>query len=327
MSWLTIPDEKHAQAIFDIVGYSEERAPGRSVRTPGVNRTNKEEPEKLDSDKASLYRSGAGSAIFLASDCEAITFASKELARGLSAPDEEHYEDLTRLARWLWEHRGWLTENKVDEETVAAYRAGERLQLCMHHDSDWASSKVDRRSTTGMRATIGGFRVSHSSGTQPGLPALSSGEAELRSMSRACCSSIYIQKVAAELLISVDITLMGDSTAAMANAAKLGPGRIRHLEAAQMAVKEAVRRKLVRLRKVDGSLNTSDLHTKHVDGKTLDGFLPVIGFRKATEEDLAYSHCDQFKLNELSSLQRLPQRAPSEKVLGQAVRVVEHDVE
>jgi hypothetical protein len=273
------------------------------------------EPEDLDDRTASLYRSAAGSGIYLASDVEPITFAVKELARGLAKPNAEHWDDLARLGRWLWQHKDYLTENAVDEQTIAAYKAGGTLTIRCKHDSDWASSKVDRRSTTGIRVTIGGFKIAHSAGTQPGLAALSSAEAELRGMSKACCNAIFIRYVARELLIETQVVLEGDSTAAMANAAKLGPGRIRHLEVSQMAIKEAVRQRLVKLRKVLGTDNTADLHTKHVDFKTLQHHMLQLGFRLMTTVDREYRHCDQNSVNEMSTLKVLIDRSVKSDVV------------
>jgi hypothetical protein len=47
-------------------------------------------------------------------------------------------------------------------------------------DADHASKFDDRKSTTGVRVKLSGFLVLEASNTQPGLPALSSGESELR---------------------------------------------------------------------------------------------------------------------------------------------------
>lgn len=44
--------------------------------------------------------------------------------------------------------------------------------------------------------------------------------------------------------------MKGERSAAQLNAAKFGPGRIKHLETREMFVKEVVRLKLVRLQKV-----------------------------------------------------------------------------
>ena len=89
---------------------------------------------------------------------------------------------------------------------------------------------------------------------QAGLPALSSGEAELRAMTRGTSEAIFVRSVLAEIGVQVKGVQFSDSTAALRNASKLGPGKMRHLMTGAMFVEEAVR----------ASLNTPDLLTKHL---------------------------------------------------------------
>jgi hypothetical protein len=51
--------------------------------------------------------------------------------------------------------------------------------------------------------------------------------------------------------------------------------------------------------------NTADIHTKHVDSKTLQHHLLQMGFRLTTNADRVYSHCDQNSVNEMSTLKVL----------------------
>ncbi len=86
------------------------------------------------------------------------------------------------------------------------------------------------KSTSGVRITLGGMKIYTSSTTQSGLPALSSGEAELRSMAKATEDAQYAKQVCAEMGLLVRIKMKTDAQAALQNASKLGPGGIRHLE-------------------------------------------------------------------------------------------------
>ncbi len=45
---------------------------------------------------------------------------------------------------------------------------------------------------------------------------------------------------------------------------KLGPGRIKHVEIAALAIKEMVRRRILLVEHLSGELNTADIHTKHL---------------------------------------------------------------
>lgn len=107
------------------------------------------------------------------------------------------------------------------------------------HGSDWAVCEGDRRSTTGIRATIGDFKVLHASSTQPGLPSLSSVAAELRAMTRAASEGLYLFQAMCEMQMEPVIKLPDDSSAALAIILKLGPGRTKHLETMEYFVKES----------------------------------------------------------------------------------------
>ena len=61
-------------------------------------------------------------------------------------------------------------------------------------DSDWASSRTDYKSTSGCYATFAGMKVFAASNTQAGLPALSSGEAEVRALTRASTEGVYLRR-------------------------------------------------------------------------------------------------------------------------------------
>eukprot|EP00969_Alexandrium_andersonii_P131504 5815139-Alexandrium_andersonii.AAC.1 len=61
-----------------------------------------------------------------------------------------------------------------------------------YSDADWAGSRRDYRSTSGRCFFVGGMLVSMASNTQPGLPGLSSGESELRSLSAAASEALYL---------------------------------------------------------------------------------------------------------------------------------------
>ena len=97
-------------------------------------------------------------------------------------------------------------------------------------------------------------------------------------MTSAASHGLYVKHVLEELGYPSEIWLEGDATAAQANASKMAPAKLRHLETSEMFIKEAVRRKLVKLRKVKSCDNVADIHTKHVDAETLARFKADIGF-------------------------------------------------
>ena len=144
---------------------------------------------------------------------------------------------------------------------------------------------TDVHSTSVVRAMINGFVLGHSSTTQPGLPALSSGEAELRAMTRAACDGLYVQEVLKEMGIAAELVLEGDATAALGCATKLSDGRVRHLKTADSFIKQLTKRKLCRLEKIGTKQNASDVLTKHVTNDTLKRFIPDIGYRRPSSDE------------------------------------------
>ena len=111
-------------------------------------------------------------------------------------------------------------------------------------------------------AVVRGAVVACTTQTQPGLPATSSPDAELRGVSRAAREAIYLRD-----LITLDFgqlcgkpRLWTDSSSAMQAAKRIGPGaKLRHLEVCEFYVQGAIQSKQLALGKVKGTLNCAKL--------------------------------------------------------------------
>ena len=75
----------------------------------------------------------------------------------------------------------------------------------------------------------------------------------------------------------LDAFLYADASAAIGVANREGLGRIRHLDTQSLWLQQALRRKRLGLGKVLGTENPSDLMTKHVDAKTLEHHVQIMG--------------------------------------------------
>ena len=153
---------------------------------------------------------------------------------------------------------------------------------------------------------------------------MSSGEAELRGMARATCEGLYLKQLGQEFLIELEVVLHGDASAALQNAAKLGPGKIRHLETSQLLIKEAIRKRVVRSRYVKGTENIADVFTKHVDAATLARFISRLGIRARTTQDGEYCMRVMRRVNKLCDLKAVPARRPFKVAGFDRVRHIEH---
>ena len=155
-------------------------------KKPDLNRT-----EPLSAEMAGRYRSAVGSGIYLSADRRDIAFGVKELARRMSAPRICDWECAQNLARYLQAHPEYVRVTALDSN---AYDG--ELSLDVYSDSDWAGCPETRRSTDSHLAYVGGAVVAATTQTQPGLPATSSPDAELRGLSRAAREALFIHELA-----------------------------------------------------------------------------------------------------------------------------------
>eukprot|EP00971_Amphidinium_carterae_P348332 6490436-Amphidinium_carterae.1 len=292
--WIVVPEKRHARKVLDACNYSTERVSKIALKvapTPGVAR--EEGTEWLSEEKSASYRSCVGSLIFLAADVEELAYSVKELARDLMHPQETDWLNLTRMARYLSGRLDYAVHLEDGDP-------GGKVVLSVYVDANWGSHRPDGRSTTGFRVTVNDFVLSHGSFTQPGLPAMLSAEAELRALSRAVSEAIWCKQVCLEAGIVVHKTLLlTDAKAAWQSATKLGVGRLKHLKIADNFVREAVAAKEVLVAKIDGTDNPSDIHTKYVDGKTLEKHAKFTGYQPMTTK---YSLKEVRKVNDMEDL-------------------------
>ena len=105
--------------------------------------------------------------------------------------------------------------------------------------------------------------IRHWSTTQSTI-ALSSGEAELGSLTRGAAQGIGLRSIANDLGLDYAIKIHTDATAAMGMSRRLGVGKIRHLDTGLLWIQDKVRSGDVGLCKVPGPENPADSLTKHL---------------------------------------------------------------
>ena len=121
-------------------------------------------------------------------------------------------------------------------------------------DSDWAGGQ-ERNSTHAGLEFDGGHLI-------PGqVRALSSGEAELCGIVDGSALGIFTKHVYEEMGRTINIDFETDSTAAIGMCSRTGVGKTRRIPVRWLWIQEAVRDKIVRLRKV-GIKNEADMGTK-----------------------------------------------------------------
>ncbi|CAE7722011.1 unnamed protein product [Symbiodinium sp. CCMP2592] len=248
-SILTLPDSKHAENVCEQLGIGPKdkgTVPSRPLDLTKV--------EELSAGDAARFRSAVGSAIYLSADRRDIQFAVKELARRMQNPRVCDWLAAETLARYL---RATPRFGRVVVLDPAS-KSTALLNLEVYSDSDWAGCPETRRSTDNIVACLGGAVIQTSCQTQPGLPATSSGDAEIRGVSRAAREAVFLRELAEK-----DFALACG---------------LRHLEVAEFFVQGALRAKLLELRKVKGTENPANFATKHAKtGPEVRQSLPSMG--------------------------------------------------
>jgi len=261
-------DPRHAEALIRDMEVSDQA----SVVTPGVKQNRKEdeeEEETLGEDETALFRSGAAKANYLAMDRPDIAYAAKECCRHMSAPTKRDLESLRRLAKYLkGEPRRvyrFPRATKVAENGIRVYT-----------DSDFAGCPITRKSTAGGLIMVGGYLVKHWSSTLKTI-ALSSGEAELAAIVKGASEAIGTRSLCQDMGIDAGIDIHADSAAAIGICQRMGVGRVRHLDVAQLWVQEKLKAKELSLHKCLGTENPADILTKYVTRQDIDKHMPTYG--------------------------------------------------
>ena len=162
---------------------------------------------------------------------------------------------MKRLARYLLEH----PEAVITFGTAGGDR--DRSLIHVYSDSDWAGCPRTRRSTTGGILTVDGGVVKTWSSMQTTV-AQSSGEAEYYAMVRAAAEALGLQSIMKDMGWSAGIQLWVDSSAAKSMTARIGLGKIRHMEVKFLWLQEAVKNRRIEVKKIPGTLNPADALTK-----------------------------------------------------------------
>ena len=110
----------------------------------------------------------------------------------------------------------------------------------MHADSDRASCRSSRKSTSGGVVSTNIGVVEHWSATQS-LVALSSCEAKLYAMNKGAAEATRIRSLAADAGFTLDIVLKSEASTALGVVNRRGVGKTRHVDAQELWLQNAVR--------------------------------------------------------------------------------------
>ena len=143
-------------------------------------------------------------------------------------------------------------------------------------DSDWAGCVKTVKSTSGGIIAIGSHVIKSYSRQQRTI-ALSSAEAELHAMVAASAEVMGVIGLCADVGLDMKGEVLADSSAALGISNRTGVGKVRHLRIQALWVQEVRSTGRLGYKKVLGTMNPSDICTKHVPGDLLDAHLRTLG--------------------------------------------------
>ena len=135
---------------------------------------------------------------------------------------------------------------------------------------------MSRKSTSGGVATIAGGTVKTWASTQ-GSIATSSGEAEYYALIKAAAEGLGIQALAEDLGWKLKLRIFVDASAAKSIAARIGLGRVRHMEVKYLWAQEAQKMGRFVVRKMPGDQNSADVLTKPMSITDMSDKLREVG--------------------------------------------------
>jgi len=247
----------------------------KPVSTPGtseekVGTQGEDEEKEMKKADATRYRRATARINYLAQDRPDLSFAAKELSRSMAKPNEADTVRLKRTLRYLkgTPRMGIMYKWQLPDAPIKIFT-----------DSDWAGCQKTRRSTSGGMAMKGGHLLTHWASTQTSV-ALSSGEAELNGAVKAGSEALGIMNLHDEMGLKVAAEILTDSSAANGIVHRVGCGKVKHLEARQLWIQEAVQSKKMKVTKVPRKLNPSDCLTHHYLAHEGSSHFSSVGLRK-----------------------------------------------
>ena len=159
--------------------------PVSNAGTAALKTTEHEAP--ITADEHKLYRCAVGKLQWMTYTRPDICYATKELARDLTAPTTHSQQKLKHLLRYV---QGTKFLNYIVRP--ASMPARNEIQVDVYTDADWAGSPATRKSTSGFVVQVAGTTVHFGARTQA-VVALSSAESELYAIGTGATEALHVR--------------------------------------------------------------------------------------------------------------------------------------
>ena len=264
-------DEKLAKTIIEELGLDESskglEAPiERDAKSEGDEG---EDEEEMDAMEAKGFRGLAAISNYLSLDRFDIQYAAKEISRDMAKPKKGSWKKIKRLGRYLLQYPRLIWQFEDADVGAIEY-------VDVFSDSDWAGDKVERKSTSGGVAMIAGGVIKTWSSTQ-GTLSLSVGEAEYYALIKAAAEGLGIQSLAKDMGYDLKVRIWVDSTTAKAIAARIGLGKVRHMEVKYLWAQQAHKVGRFDVHKIASEKNPAYINTKPKSGAEMAPKIKSVG--------------------------------------------------
>ena len=251
-------DPRHAEFAVALLGLQAARprtSPG------GAKPSAPRDLEELGLDVQKANHSVSARLAYLAADRPDIAFACKECCRAVGKVTRADLTRLKRIGRYLlytprvaWEFLLQQEESVVKIDGLS--------------DADAAGCTKTRRSTSGGCLRVGQHTLATWSSTQK-VMSLSSAESEYFSMVRCVGEAIGLANTIRELGHEAHVRIWTDAAAERGLALRIGSGAIKHMERKKIYLQQKEKIRELRIEKIRGTVNPTDLMTRHLDEKRL----------------------------------------------------------
>lgn len=182
-----------------------------------------------------------------------LNFSINYLSRFQGHPTDTHWSYLKRVLRYL----------KYTQDYELVYKRNDSDPLIGFTDSDWASDKEDRHSTSGYVFFALGNCVSWSTRKQATV-ALSSTEAEYAALSNGACEAIWLKEILNFFQFNFATIIIKEDNQPCIHIAKNAAEhrKIKHVDIKLHFIRELVEQQKIQIQYVASKDNKADIFTK-----------------------------------------------------------------
>ena len=253
-------DARHPELIIKSLKLQE----AKQVSTPYVEETY-EEDSPLEHDKFKAYQSIRAGANFRATDRNDIILATKEACRAMSKLTSRGWARLKRIGRYLLKRKHLVYYHNFQDDINT---------LQVYYDVSWASNKQDRKSKSGGIVMFGDHFIKAWSKTRA-IVALSSAESELYAIVKASAEILGLKPIYTDIGMNIKSIMYSDASSALGKIQRQGLGTTRNIDCGYLFVQNLNAEKMIRYRKISGTANPADMHTRGLNEENTNRYFTM----------------------------------------------------